>query len=225
MAATPCCGGSVTHSVQADYLVVGTGAMGMASTDALIDHADASVALVDRRHSVGGHWLKAYPFVRLHQSSSFYGVASTVLGGGAYRCRDRTRGCTTGQTGSTICAYYEALPADRMLGSGRVEFHPGWDYLGDRTLVSGISGISGVSGERLEVSPPCRIVDVRDLARQGVDRPGRTQPRRHRTRARWLRSARRAVGRLLSYAELGLARLAELSGRAPAPPPPSAAPR
>ena len=54
----------------------------MGFTDALIDHADdVRVALVDRRHGVGGHWLEAYPFVRLHQSSTFYGVASTLLGG------------------------------------------------------------------------------------------------------------------------------------------------
>ena len=72
----------MTRTVEADYLVVGAGAMGMAFTDALIDHADVRVALVDRRHSVGGHWLDAYPFVRLHQASAFYGVASTLLGGG-----------------------------------------------------------------------------------------------------------------------------------------------
>ena len=33
--------------------------MGMAFTDALIDHADVRVGLVDRRHGVGGHWLDA----------------------------------------------------------------------------------------------------------------------------------------------------------------------
>ena len=52
----------------------------MAFTDALIEKADAKVVMVDRRHSVGGHWLDAYPFVRLHQASAFYGVASTPLG-------------------------------------------------------------------------------------------------------------------------------------------------
>ena len=62
-------------------MVVGAGAMGMAFTDALVEHADVRVVLVDRRHGVGGHWLNAYPFVRLHQSSSTYGVASTLLGG------------------------------------------------------------------------------------------------------------------------------------------------
>jgi len=66
--------------LEADYVVVGAGAMGMAFTDALVAHADVSVVLVDRRYGVGGHWLNAYPFVRLHQSSSTYGVASTLLG-------------------------------------------------------------------------------------------------------------------------------------------------
>src|SRR5215831_17244375 len=70
------------EELEADYLVVGAGAAGMAFTDSLIDHSDARVVMVDRRHAVGGHWLEAYPFVRLHQASAFYGVASTLLGGG-----------------------------------------------------------------------------------------------------------------------------------------------
>ena len=71
------------RSLDTEYLVVGAGAMGMAFTDALIDHADVHVTLVDRRHAAGGHWQDAYPFVQLHQASVFYGVASTVLGNGA----------------------------------------------------------------------------------------------------------------------------------------------
>ena len=62
----------------ADSRVGGAGAAGMAFTDALIDHADVHVTVVDRRHGPGGHWLDAYPFVQLHQASLFYGVASTV---------------------------------------------------------------------------------------------------------------------------------------------------
>ena len=44
-----------TAVLEADYVVAGAGAMGMAFTDALVDHADVSVVLVDRRHGVGGH--------------------------------------------------------------------------------------------------------------------------------------------------------------------------
>src|SRR3954451_9918141 len=58
-----CLAGPMTSTVDVDYLVIGAGAMGMAFTDALIDHdPDARVALVDRRDGPGGHWREAYPF-------------------------------------------------------------------------------------------------------------------------------------------------------------------
>ena len=66
--------------IEADYVVVGAGAMGMAFTDTLLDETDASVAMVDAHHRPGGHWNDAYPFVRLHQPSAFYGVDSAPLG-------------------------------------------------------------------------------------------------------------------------------------------------
>ena len=59
-----------------DYLVVGAGAMGVAFVDSLIEHSDADVVMVDRRHRAGGHWLDSYPFVQLHQPSATYGVNS-----------------------------------------------------------------------------------------------------------------------------------------------------
>ena len=81
-------------TLETDYLVVGAGAMGMAFTDAVIDHADVHVTLVDRRFAPGGHWQDAYPFVQLHQASLFYGVASTVLGTGAAAVEVHTRQTT-----------------------------------------------------------------------------------------------------------------------------------
>ena len=131
--------------------------MGMAFTDALTDHADVRVALVDRRHGVGGHWLEAYPFVRLHQASAFYGVASTLLGGGQLQQRGPEEGLQERASQSEICAYY-ARVLDRMLESGKVEFFPNCEYVGDRIVVSRISG------ERFEVPRRCRIVDARYLA-------------------------------------------------------------
>ena len=101
-----CFSGVVTRMVDVDYLVVGAGAMGMAFTDALIDHANVRVALVDRRHGVGGHWLEAYPFVRLHQASAFYGVASTLLGGGRLQQNGPEAGLQERATRSEICAYF-----------------------------------------------------------------------------------------------------------------------
>jgi cation diffusion facilitator CzcD-associated flavoprotein CzcO len=62
--------------LETDYLVVGAGATGMAFVDTLVAESDADVVMVDRRHRPGGHWLDAYPFVRLHQPSANYGVTS-----------------------------------------------------------------------------------------------------------------------------------------------------
>ncbi len=66
--------------LEADYFVVGAGALGMAFVDSLICHGDADVVMVDRHYGPGGHWLDSYPFVQLHQPSRFYGVSSTPLG-------------------------------------------------------------------------------------------------------------------------------------------------
>ena len=154
--------------VDADYLVVGAGAMGMAFTDALIDHSDARVALIDRRDAVGGHWLKAYPFVRLHQSSTFYGVASTLLGGGRRQQEGPEAGLHERADQPTIVGYYDEILTTRMTGPGRVEFFPGCDYVGDRTFVS------LASGERIGVPERCRVVDARYLA---PDIPAETPPK------------------------------------------------
>ena len=148
----------MAQRVDADYLVVGAGAAGMAFTDALIDHADVRVALVDRRPAAGGHWLDDYPFVRLHQSSSFYGVASRVLLDGAVQADGPEAGLHERATGAQVCAYYAEVLQDHMVGTGRVEFYPNCDYLGGRQFVS------RVSGQRFEVAERCRIVDARYLA-------------------------------------------------------------
>ncbi len=148
----------MTRAVEADYLVVGAGAMGMGFTDALIDNADVRVALVDRRHGVGGHWLAAYPFVRLHQSSTFYGAASTLLGGGKIQQDGPEAGLHERADKTTICAYYDTLLTERLVGSGQVEFFPGCYYVGDRTF------LSLESGEDYEVPERCRVVDARYLA-------------------------------------------------------------
>ena len=136
-----------------DYLVIGGGAAGVAFADALIDHADVRVAIVDRRHSLGGHWLDAYPFVRLHQSSQFYGVASTLLGGGIQQ-RGPEQGLYERATAAEICAYYERILSERLLASGRVEHFANCEYLGDRRFRS------NVSGALFDVPEACRVVDA-----------------------------------------------------------------
>ena len=151
----------MTQSLETDYLVVGAGAMGMAFIDALIDHADVHVTLVDRRHAAGGHWLDAYPFVQLHQASVFYGVASTVLGQGAVQRSGPEAGLHERARQSEILAYYDDILHRRFLGSGRVTFLGGSDYRaeGSSHLVT-----SRVSGETVRVEVRRRVVDATYLA-------------------------------------------------------------
>ena len=98
----------------------------MAFTDALIDHANVRVALVDRRHGASGHWLEAYPFVRLHQASAFYGVPSTRLGGAQLQQRGPEAGLQERSTQSEICTYYarilERMEAIRYNGWVGIEY-------------------------------------------------------------------------------------------------------
>ena len=149
---------SVTmRSLETDYLVVGAGAAGMAFTDALIDHADVHVTLVDRRHTAGGHWEDAYPFVQLHQASLFYGVASTVLGTGVVQQQGPETGLQERARRSAIQAYYDDILRRRFVGSGRVAFLAGSEYHTDGTshLVT-----SRVSGTTTEVVVRRRVVDA-----------------------------------------------------------------
>ena len=148
----------VTGVLDADYVVVGAGAMGMAFTDALIDHADVSAVMVDRRQGAGGHWLDAYPFVRLHQASAFYGVASTLLGDGRIQQDGPEAGLHERATSPEVRAYYDRVLRERLLASGKVSFYPNCDYLGEGRFVSRISG------KRYEVRGGARVVDARYLS-------------------------------------------------------------
>lgn len=151
----------VTRTFQTDYLVVGAGAMGMAFTDALIDNADVHVTLVDRRHSAGGHWQDAYPFVRLHQASVFYGVASTQLGTGAVQREGPETGLQERAGQPQIQAYYDDILHHRFLSSGRVAFLRGYEHRdedGHQILTS------RVSGETVQVDVRRRVVDATYLS-------------------------------------------------------------
>jgi NADPH-dependent 2,4-dienoyl-CoA reductase/sulfur reductase-like enzyme len=144
--------------LEAEYVVVGAGAAGLAFADALISHADVRVVLVDRRYGVGGRWLDAYPFVRLHQASSFYGVASTRLGDDRLQLDGPEAGMHGRATAAEVCVYYDRVLRERLLGSGQVTFHPNCDYLGEGRFVSNLSG------QHHEVRGRRRIVDARYLA-------------------------------------------------------------
>ena len=144
--------------IETDYLIVGAGAAGMTLTDALLQHSNATVTLIDRRHAPGGHWLDAYPFVRLHQPSAFYGVDSVPLGKDAIDRSGLNAGFYETASADELRAYFAHVMQEHFLPTGRVRFFPCSDY------VSGEGNshhfVSRVTGQRQEVRVNCKLVDT-----------------------------------------------------------------
>ena len=130
-----------TTSLSADYLVVGVGAMGMAFTDALIAETDATVIMVDKHHQPGGHWNDAYPYVRLHQPSAFYGVNSRGLGSGTIDQTGWNKGLYELATNSEVCAYFDQVMQQQFLPSGQVRYFPMCEYQEGGRFVSLVSNV------------------------------------------------------------------------------------
>ena len=147
--------------IETDYLVVGAGAAGLAFADALIADSDADVVLVDRRHRPGGHWNDAYPFVRLHQPSAFYGVNSRILGADGIDQAGPNTGLYERATAAQICDYYQRVLDEHLLPSGQVRFFGmsdcPLDGAGDRQFTSRLTG------ETTTVRVRRKVVDARYL--------------------------------------------------------------
>jgi hypothetical protein len=126
--------------LETDYLVVGSGAGGMIFADQALSETDASIIIVDRHHMPGGHWNDAYSFVRLHQPSAFYGAGSLQLGGDSIDQFGLNKGYYELATGAEIVSYFDKLMNTRFIPSGRVQYYPMCDYLGDGKFVSRLSG-------------------------------------------------------------------------------------
>ena len=141
-----------------DYLVVGAGAAGLAFTDALIAESDADVVLLDRRADPGGHWNDAYPFVRLHQPSAYYGVNSLTLGADSIDADGPNAGFYERATADEIRAYVRQVLEARLLSSGQVRFFGRSDY-----AVDGFDGHTFrdlASGATTKVRVRRRVVDA-----------------------------------------------------------------
>ncbi len=141
------------RTIEADYLVVGAGAMGMAFIDTLVCETQARVVVVDRNHAPGGHWTMAYPFVRLHQPSAFYGGNSTTLGSDPVDHGGFNDGLHELASAGEICAYYDHIMRRQLLPTGRVSYFPMSEYDGDgrfRTL----------AGDEYTVEVARRVVDA-----------------------------------------------------------------
>ncbi len=114
------------QQVEVDYLVVGTGAMGLAFADEMLKQRPGTMlALVDERAKPGGHWNDAYRFVSLHQPAAFYGVNSRDLGSGGAALA----------TGNEVLGYFDQV-LKSLLATGRVTYLPMCRYQGDGRAVS-----------------------------------------------------------------------------------------
>lgn len=123
-----------------DYLIIGSGTVGMAFADTLLEESDAHITIVDRHAKPGGHWNDAYSFVTLHQPSAYYGVNSTELGSHRKDDSGPNSGMYELAGGPEINTYFDKLMAQKFLPSGRVSYHPMSNYLGDGRIVSLLSG-------------------------------------------------------------------------------------
>ncbi|HEX6241862.1 MAG TPA: FAD/NAD(P)-binding protein, partial [Polyangiales bacterium] len=141
-------------ALEADYLVIGSGAMGMAFVDVLLAETTASVVLVDRHHRPGGHWNDAYSFVRLHSPACYYGVASTPLGSGQVETSGGNAGLLELASGRELSAYYDQVLEQRLLPTGRLHYFSMCDYRGDGEFVSLLSG------QRTRVAVRKKLVDA-----------------------------------------------------------------
>ncbi|WGI21083.1 hypothetical protein [Amylibacter sp. IMCC11727] len=110
--------------LKTDYLIVGSGAVGMAFADVLVSESDADIIIVDQFAKPGGHWNNAYPFVTLHQPSAFYGVSSRELSNGKFDQVGLNKGLGSLATGAEVAAYFDAVMHETFLPSGRVRYFP-----------------------------------------------------------------------------------------------------
>lgn len=144
--------------IETDYLVIGAGATGLIFADEMLTHSDAQILIVDRRFRTGGHWNDAYPFVKLHQPSAFYGAGSRELGSQRIETSGPNKGLFQQASGTEISAYFEQLMHERLLPSGRVQFLPLHEYRGDWSGQHAVASL--VNGASQEIRVRRKLVDT-----------------------------------------------------------------
>lgn len=109
------------EQLKCDYLVIGAGCAGLSFVDTLItQNKSASVIIVDRNSGPGGHWTRAYPFVKLHLPSCYYGVNSLPLGKNRNSRGEERYDMYDRATGDEIVNYYEQV-CENFKKTGRVK--------------------------------------------------------------------------------------------------------
>jgi hypothetical protein len=146
--------------IKTDYLVVGSGASGLAFVDALVAEADVEVTLIDRQRAPGGHWLHAYRFVRLHSPSAYYGVNSLPLGEDRIEEVGENAGYYERATGEEVCDYF-ARAASTLTRTGRVRILTEHERVGRGPDGEQVRDVS--TGVVHDVAVRRKVVDARYL--------------------------------------------------------------
>jgi hypothetical protein len=141
------------RELEADYVVVGAGAVGMAFADTMLDQSDASMIVIDRREKPGGLWNDAYSFVRLHGPSAYYGVNSEPLGSDRIEETGLNKGLYELASGAELATYFDRVMRERLLPSGRVTYLPSSEY--KNGVVTSL-----VNGEKIRVRAKRKLVDA-----------------------------------------------------------------
>lgn len=177
--------------MQTDYLISGAGASALSFLDVLLAETDATVVIVDRRDAPGGHWNDAYPFVRLHQSASFYGVNSRHLGPKRRPDQDYLDPKFELSTKSEILHYFHDLMENTYLPSGRVTYLRNSEHLGQgrvRHMITGqetqvevarkivhagkwgdMGSIPATHKPKFEIASDAALIPINDLPRRAAD--------------------------------------------------------
>ena len=140
--------------LETDYLIIGSGAVGMAFADILLSETDANLIIVDKYAKPGGHWNVAYPFVTLHQPSQFYGVSSKELSKGRKDEIGLNKGLSELASGAEVSAYFDEVMRRTFLPSGRVQYFPMCNYKESYQFESMLTG------EQHEVKVNKKLVDA-----------------------------------------------------------------
>ncbi len=146
--------------IDTDYLVIGAGASGLAFADALVAEANVDVTVIDRREAPGGHWVDAYPFVRLHTPSAYYGVSSLALGEDRVNEVGENAGYYERASGEEVREHF-AVAARRLTETGRCRVLTGHEHLGTGSDGEQVRDLS--TGELHDVAVRRRVVDARYL--------------------------------------------------------------
>lgn len=144
----------MTENINATYLIVGAGATGLAFADTLLAETNKTAIIVDRYSRPGGHWTTAYSYVRLHQPSAYYGVNSRPLGHDAVDQVGWNKGLSELACRDEVLAYYDAVMRLTLLPSGRIQYFPKHEYLGDGSFRSILTN------KTYRIGKDTRIVDA-----------------------------------------------------------------